>query len=328
MDRFKELATFANVARMGSLSAAARGEGLTPAMIGRRIDQLEGRLGVKLFTRSTRRVTMTSEGERFLEEVERIILDLDTAEASLAEETKSAKGRLIVSVPTAFGRKHIAPHMPKFAKLHPELEITLHMSERIVDLKNERYDLAIRIADMRNADLIAVKLASNQRLLCASPQYVKEFGRPKTLADLVNHRCLLTAMPEGLGDQWYFQQDGKPVAIRVRGYMHCNDGEVLTQWALAGQGIAWRSEWEVNDEIRRGRLVNLLPEHAAQGNHIYAVYPDRKHLAAKVRVFIEFLKGEFGDRPYWEQAQHAEQSDERQVASVKVRKLAEAALTR
>ncbi len=300
MDKFKELSTFANVAKLGSLSAAARDEGLTPAMIGRRIDQLEGRLGVKLFTRSTRQVTLTPEGERFLEEVDRIMADLEGAEASLAAEAKSASGRLIITAPTAFGRRHIAPHLSAFARDHPQLEVTLHVSERIVDLKNERVDLAIRIADLKNADLIAVKLARNHRVVCGSPQYFRENGKPKVLADLQNHQCLVTSTPDGLNDHWQFQDKNKAQTVKVAGQLHCNDGEVLTQWALAGQGLAWRSAWEVNDEIKRGRLVTVLDEFASHGNNIYAVYPDRKHLAAKVRLFIDHLKKIFGDPPYWE----------------------------
>lgn len=300
MDRFKELTTFVEVAQRGSLSAAAREEGITPAMVGRRIDQLEERLGVKLFKRSTRKVTLTPEGATFYEDCHRVLADLRSAEDSLTAGAKSAAGRLIVTAPTAFGRRHIAPHLAGFVAAHPNLSVQLHLSERLVDLKNERFDLAIRIADLKSADLVAVRLARNHRLLVASPGYLKRAGRPKALADLARHNCLVTSTEDGTSDGWHFQERGKPVVVKVAGNLQCNDGEVLTRWALAGEGLALRSAWEVNEEVKRGRLVTVLDEFAAPGNNIYAVFPERRLLPAKVRFFIDHLKQSFGDPPYWE----------------------------
>jgi DNA-binding transcriptional LysR family regulator len=285
MDRFKALQTFIDVAKSESLSSVAREEGVTPAMVGRRIDQLEEQLGVKLFKRSTRKITLTPEGAAFFEDVRNIMNELRTAEESLSVGTKNASGRLIVSAPTAFGRRHIAPHLPAFLAAHPNLDVTLHLSERIVDLKNERVDLAIRIADLKNADLIASR-------------------------DFTRHHCLVTATEAGLSDLWTFREPNdtkadartasKNITIKVAGKLHCNDGEVLTHWSLAGQGLAWRSAWEVSEEIAKGRLVEVLPKFSAPGNDIYAVYPDRKFLPAKVRLFIDYMKAAFGDPPYWE----------------------------
>jgi len=300
MDRFKELTTFVEVAQRGSLSAAAREEGITPAMVGRRIDQLEGRLGVKLFKRSTRKVTLTPEGATFYEDCHRLLDDLRSAEDSLMVGARSASGRLIVTAPTAFGRKHIAPHLPAFISEHPNLSITLHLSERMVDLKNERFDLAIRIADLKSADLIAAKLARNHRVVCGSPTYFKRAGKPRVLADLARHNCLVTSTDEGSADTWSFQEKGKPVSMKVGGNLQCNDGEVLTRWAIAGEGLAWRSAWEVSEEVKRGRLVTVLDEFAVPGNNVYAVYAERRLLPAKVKFFIEFLRKTFGDPPYWE----------------------------
>lgn len=300
MDRFKELTTFIEVAQRGSLSAAAREEGITPAMVGRRIDQLEERLGVKLFKRSTRKVTLTPEGSTFYEDTARILSELRTSEESLTAGAKSAAGRLIVTAPTSFGRKHIAPHLPAFIAEHPNLAITLHLSERLVDLKNERFDLAIRIADLKGADLIASRLARNHRVVCGSPIYFKRAGKPKTLAELARHNCLVTSTEDGVADAWHFQDHGKPVTVKVTGSLQCNDGEVLTRWALAGEGLAWRSAWEVSEEVKRGRLATVLDDHAVPGNNIYAVYPERRLLPAKVKFFIDFLKAKFGDPPYWE----------------------------
>ena len=317
MDRFKALQTFLDVAKSESLSSVARAEGVTPAMVGRRIDQLEEQLGVKLFKRSTRKITLTPEGTAFFEDVRNIMNELRAAEESLSVGAKSATGRLIVSAPTAFGRKHIAPHLPAFTAAHPNLSVTLLLYERIVDLKIERVDLAVRIADLKNADLIASKLARNHRVVVASPDYIKRSGKPMVLADLSKHHCLVTATEAGLADSWTFREPGegtaaksgknesassaKNITVKVSGNLQCNDGEVLTRWALAGQGLAWRSAWEVSEEIDRGRLIEVLPKFAAPGNDIFAVYPDRKFLPAKVRVFIDFMKKTFGDPPYWEQ---------------------------
>ncbi len=331
MDRFKALQTFLDVAKSESLSVVARAEGVTPAMVGRRIDQLEEQLGVKLFKRSTRKITLTPEGTVFFEDVRNILNELRAAEESLSIGAKNATGRLIVSAPTSFGRKHIAPHLPAFLEAHPNLSVTLNLSERLVDLKNERVDLAVRIADLKNADLIASKLARNHRVIVASPDYLKRHGKPQRLDDLAKHNCLITATESGLADSWTFRAldeakvevranakinekiNTKPgteqtVTIKIAGNMHCNDGEVLTRWALSGHGLAQRSAWEVSEEIERGRLIELLPEFAAPGHDIFAVYPDRKFLPAKVRLFIDFLKKTFGDPPYWERqaVQHNE----------------------
>jgi DNA-binding transcriptional LysR family regulator len=300
MDKFKELTTFMEVARCGSLSAAAREEGVTPAMIGRRIDQLEARLNVKLFTRSTRAVTLTDEGTTFLEDAHRIVQELEQAEGQLARGAATVAGRLIISAPTAFGRRHIAPHLPKFVAEHPNVSTTLHLSERLVDMKNERVDVAIRIADLKNADLVAIKLAQNRRVVCATPDYLKRMGKPSTLADLTRHNCLITATEDGISDTWHFQTAGRTESVKVAGRMHSNDGAVLTQWALAGAGLAWRSTWEVSEEIKRGRLVTVLDDLSSNGNNIFAVFPERRHLPGKVRAFIDFLKATFGSPPYWE----------------------------
>lgn len=300
MDRLKALQTFIDVAKTESLSAVARDEGVTPAMVGRRIDQLEEQLGVKLFKRSTRKITLTPEGVAFHDDVRNILNELRAAEESLTAGARSATGRLIVSAPTAFGRKHIAPHLPAFVAAHPNLNVTLHLSERIVDLKNERVDLAIRIADLKNADLIATKLAANHRVIVGSPEYFKRHGKPLTLSDLAKHNCLVTATEEGLADGWAFRDGARNLTVKVGGHLHCNDGEVLTRWAIGGHGLAWRSAWEVSEEIDKGRLVEVLPKFAAPGHDIFAVYPDRKFLPAKVRLFIDFMKKTFGDPPYWE----------------------------
>ncbi|MBL8511342.1 MAG: LysR family transcriptional regulator, partial [Betaproteobacteria bacterium] len=308
MDHLKVLQTFLDVAKSESLSVVAREEGITAAMVGRRVDQLEDKLGVKLFKRSTRKITLTPEGTTFFEHVQGILNELHAAEEAISVGAKNASGRLIISAPTAFGRKHIAPHLPDFIKTYPNLSVTLLLSERLVDLKNERVDLAIRIADLQNADLIATKLARNHRVVVASPSFIEKFGAPTTLSELAKYNCLITATEAGLSDTWTFRdmrnvENGQQsIGIKVAGHLHCNDGEVLTRWTLAGHGLAWRSTWEVSEEIKKGRLVEVLPQYAIAGNDIYAVYADRKFLPAKVKLFIEYIKAQFGAPPYWETA--------------------------
>ena len=243
---------------------------------------------------------LTPEGTTFYEDCHRLLDELRSAEDALTVGAKNASGRLIVTAPTAFGRKHIAPHLSAFIAEHPNLAITLHLSERLVDLKNERFDLAIRIADMKSADLIAAKLARNHRVVCGSPAYFKRAGKPRALAELPRHNCLVTSTEDGVSDTWSFQDKGRQVPVKVAGNLQCNDGEVLTRWAISGEGLAWRSAWEVSEEVKRGRLVTALDDYAVPGNNIYAVYPERHLLPAKVKLFIEFLRKTFGDPPYWE----------------------------
>jgi DNA-binding transcriptional LysR family regulator len=296
----KALTTFIEVAKASSLSAVARDEGVTPAMVGRRIDQLEESLGVKLFKRSTRKITLTPEGASFRDDVTEVLNDLKAAESSLTVGARNASGRLIITAPTAFGRKHIAPHIPAFLQQNPNLDVTLMLTERVVDLKNEPVDLAIRIADMRNVDLVATKLARNRRCVVGSPDYLKRNGKPTAINELHFHRCLITSTEDGLADAWSFRDGNRNLTQRVSGVMHCNDGEVLTQWAKSGHGLAWRSSWEVSEDLDKGRLVEVLSKFAAPGNDIYAVYAGRKYQPAKVRLFIEFLKSTYGETPYWE----------------------------
>src|ERR1044071_4352326 len=236
MDRFKELTTFVDVAQRGSLSAAAREEGITPAMVGRRIDQLEERLRGELFKRPSRTGKLTPQGSTLYDDCTRILTELRASEDALTAGARTASGRLIVTAPTAFGRRHIAPHLASFIAEHPNLAITLHLSERMVDLKNERFDLAIRIADMKSADLIAAKLARNHRVVCGSPAYFKRAGKPKTLAELNRHNCLVTSTEDGVADTWSFQDKGRQVAVKVGGNLQCNHGEVLRRWAISGEG--------------------------------------------------------------------------------------------
>ncbi|MEO8839915.1 MAG: LysR family transcriptional regulator, partial [Herbaspirillum sp.] len=265
MSQFKQLSTFVEVAAKGSLSAAARAEGVAPAMIGRRLDALEERLGVKLLQRTTRKLVLTNEGNAFLEDCQRILAELADAEAAVSERSVHATGHLAISAPAGFGRQHVAPLIPSFLAEHQDVSLTLHLNDRVVDLIGEGVDVAIRIAALSDSSMIGVKLADNKRVLVAAPAYIQRHGAPTSLNDLAQHNCLAMSS-DGSQRGWTFRQNGKNVTLKVTGNMECNDGAVLHDWALIGKGIAWRSIWEVGTAIEAGQLVTLLDEFAAPGN--------------------------------------------------------------
>lgn len=298
MDKFRQISTFVEVVARGSLSAAARAEGIAPAMIGRRLDALESRLGVKLLQRTTRRLALTDEGAAFLEDCQRILAELDDAESTVSERSLRATGHLLVSAPAGFGRQHVAPLVPSFLSEHRELTVNLNLTDRIVDLIGEGVDIAIRIASPADSNLVSVKLADNHRVVVGSPAYLKRHGTPQTLADLGKHQCLAISS-EGSQRGWTFQDKGRIVTLKVAGSMVCNDGAVLHDWALAGKGLAWRSMWEVAEQIEARRLVTVLDQHAAPGNDIYAVFAQRRHLPLRIRAFVDFLRRAYDRTDYW-----------------------------
>jgi DNA-binding transcriptional LysR family regulator len=298
MGKFREISTFVEVVARGSLSAAARAEGIAPAMIGRRLDALEGRLGVKLLQRTTRRLALTDEGAVFLEDCQRILAEMEEAESAVAERSGHAKGHLLVSAPAGFGRQHVAPLLPSFLAEHREVTINLNLNDRIVDVVGEGVDVAIRIASLSDSNLVGVKLADNARVVVASPGYLKRHGTPRTLDDLARHNCLAISS-EGSQRGWTFRDNGKTVTLKVPGNMVCNDGEVLHDWALGGRGLAWRSMWEVGAQIAAGKLVTVLDQYAAPGNDIYAVFAQRRHLPLRIRAFVDFLRRAYAEPSYW-----------------------------
>jgi len=298
MGKFREISTFVEVVARGSLSAAARAEGIAPAMIGRRLDALEGRLGVKLLQRTTRRLALTDEGAAFLEDCQRILAEMEEAESAVAERSGHAKGHLLVSAPAGFGRQHVAPLLPSFLAEHREVTVNLNLNDRIVDVVGEGVDVAIRIASLSDSNLVGVKLADNARVVVASPGYLKRHGTPRTLDDLARHNCLAISS-EGSQRGWTFRDNGKTVTLKVPGNMVCNDGEVLHDWALGGRGLAWRSMWEVGAQLAAGKLVTVLDQYAAPGNDIYAVFAQRRHLPLRIRAFVDFLRRAYAEPNYW-----------------------------
>lgn len=292
MDQFKQLTTFVAVANKGSLTAAAVIEGIAPAMVGRRLDALEERLGVRLLLRTTRKLSLTPEGASFLEDCLRILSELESAQAAVSAGSLKAKGHLIVTAPAGFGRAYIAPLAAGFQAQHPDIHITLDLSDRVVDLVNEQVDCAVRIGELQDSRLIAVRLADNERVVVGSPAYLQRAGIPKNPSELSRHNCL--AFSAG-GSQrgWLLRNPKNLETIKVSGSMQSSDGSVLRDWAMAGQGLAWRSWWEVGSDVQAGQLQTVLDTYAAPHNGVFLVYPERKHMPPRLRLWQHYLKNHF-----------------------------------
>ncbi|MFZ3127591.1 MAG: LysR substrate-binding domain-containing protein, partial [Rhodoferax sp.] len=264
---------------------------------------LEERLGVKLLLRTTRRITLTHEGSAFLEDCQRLLADLANAEASVSAGGVKASGHLRITAPAGFGRRLVAPLIPRFRELHPEVTISLNLSDRVVDIAGEGYDCAVRVGDMPDSSLVSVRLADNRRLCVATPAYLARHGTPQHPSELVRFHCLTLSSDASQTRGWAFNirkdQGAEVVHLKPAGPMDCSDGQVLHDWCLAGFGIAWRSTWEVEAEIAAGALVAVLEDFAAPPNGIYAVFPQRKHLPLRVRLWIDFLKQHYGAPGFW-----------------------------
>jgi DNA-binding transcriptional LysR family regulator len=296
MDKLAELDVFARVVAAGSMSAAARELGLSPPVISKRIKALEERLGTRLLQRTTRQLALTEAGKGFHERITTILAAVDEAEAWVSRRAAVARGTLKVSAPTSFGRLHIAPHLLAFMQRYPDILVDLSLSDAFVDVVGEGYDVAIRIADMADTSLVAKRLAPNHRVLCAAPEYLAAMGQPASLEALARHRLLLHN-----GDTWRLEGPEGPVSVRVDSAVRTNSSEVVREAVLTGIGIALRSTWDVGPDIRDGRLQVVLPAyHASSRVAVWAVYPSRRHLAQKVRVFMDFLAERYGPVPYWD----------------------------
>ena len=306
MDKLKQLETFVSVATRGSLTAAALAEGVAPAIMGRRLDALEERLGVKLLVRTTRRITLTHEGSAFLEDCQRLLADLANAEASVSAGGVKASGHLRITAPAGFGRRHVAPLVPRFRELHPEVTLSLNLSDRVVDLTAEAVDCAVRVGDLPDSSLVSVRLADNRRLCVATPAYLRQHGRPQHPQDLSRFDCLTLSSDASQTRGWAFSvpkgEGTELVYVKPQGPLDCSDGQVLHDWCLRGLGIAWRSTWEVESEVAAGTLASVLDDFAAPPNGIYAVFAHAKHLPLRVRLWIDFLKHHYGQPGYWQAA--------------------------
>jgi DNA-binding transcriptional LysR family regulator len=307
MDKFKAVESFISVATRGSLTAAANAEGVAPAIMGRRLDALEEHLGVKLLVRTTRRISLTHEGSAFMEDCQRLLIDFANAEASVSAGGVKASGHLRITAPAGFGRRHVAPLVPLFRELHADVTISLNLSDRVVDLAAEGFDCAVRVGDMPDSSLVSVRLADNRRLCVATPTYLRQHGTPTHPQDLSKFACLTLSADASQTRGWAFKvpkgEDFELIHLKPGGPLNCSDGQVLHDWCLAGYGIAWRSIWEVEAEIASGALVPVLEDYAALANGIYTVFPQRKHLPLRVRLWIDFLKYHYSQAGFWKGAQ-------------------------
>jgi DNA-binding transcriptional LysR family regulator len=288
-----DLAFFATLVKEGTLSAAARELDVSPPAVSKRLAQLERRLGVRLLNRTTRRVSLTAEGEVYAEVGRRILSEVEELEQRIGSARAAPRGQLRVNATLGFGRIYVAPVVSAFRRRYPEVEVLLQLTDRPVNLTDEAFDVGIRFGELPDARIVARKIANNRRLLCASPKYLDLRGRPATPNDLTRHDCIVLRQNDSAYGVWKLRRGRQSESVKVRGPLSSNDGSVVLAWALDGHGILMRADWEVADHLRSGRLELVLPEYALPPADIHAVYPERHHLSARVRVFVDFLVERF-----------------------------------
>jgi len=286
---------FVQAVRSGSLSAAGRVLGLSPAVASKRLARLEERLGVRLLQRSSRRLALTREGAIFVERCAAILADVDAAEAAVSAGRDEARGMLRVSAPVALGRRWVGPVVERFTASHPAVAVHLSLTDAVVDLIDGGLDLAVRIGELPDSRLVSRRLADNRRVVCAAPAYLRRRGRPRTPADLREHDCLLLSRQAEASVEWSFEEDGAAVSIQPHARLLSDNGEQVHAWALAGRGLQRRSIWDVADDLAAGRLVEVLARHASRAAPIHAVYPSRRFLPAKTRLFVDLLAAAFAE---------------------------------
>ena len=288
---------YVRVVATGSLSAAARGFGLSPAMVSKRLSRLEERLGVRLLQRTTRKVAMTDVGRAFYERAVGILRDIEETERAISGSAKATGGLLKVSAPTSFGRMHLAPHLKPFLDDHPDVRLQLDLTDDLVDLIAEGVDVAIRITAPVEGPLAAHRLAPNHRVLCATPGYLEAHGEPSTLGDLARHRLLAAATQT----PWRLEGPGGTVLTPVDSVLLTNSSEVVREAILAGVGIGLRSTWDVSDALSSGRLRVVLPDYRGAADvGVYALHPATRLVSPNVTAFIDYLTGLYGPQPYWD----------------------------
>jgi LysR family transcriptional activator of dmlA len=296
MNAITDIAFFLEVVKAGSLSGAAQELGISTAAVSRRLASLEARLGIRLMNRTTRRATVTHEGELYLAEGKKILSELADLEQRLSSAKAVPKGLLRVNATFGFGRQFIAPAVADFAVLYPEVEVQLQLTDRPVNIVDEGFDVCIRFGEIPNAQITSKRIASNRRLLCASPAYLERFGTPVSPADLQRHRCIVIRESDATYGTWHLHSGSTQVPLKVRGPVSTNDGESALSWALSGLGILLRSEWNVASHLRSGRLQEILSDWKLPAADIHVVYPMKNNLSAKVRAFVSHLDKHF--EPY------------------------------
>nr|WP_308633466.1 LysR substrate-binding domain-containing protein [Massilia sp. YIM B02443] len=293
-DLASHLEFFVLLARHGNLSAAARALDLTPPAATKRLAQLEEGLGVRLVNRTTRTSSLTPEGETYLHYATRILAELREMEDAVAATRSVPRGRLTVNASLGFGRTAIAPIVSSFAARYPQVEVQLDLSDRPVDLVADGVDLAIRFGAPPDQRLVARRIMSNRRFLCAAPRYLERHGTPARLADLTAHQCIIHRQNDEAHGVWRLEHEGHIETVKVQGRLASNDGDIALGWALDGHGILMRSEWDLARYVDSGRLAVVLPQYVQPAADLFVVYPNRQHQSARTRVFIDFLVEQLG----------------------------------
>ena len=288
-----DLSFFNLLARQPSLAAAAQQLDVTPPAVSRRLAALEHRLGVRLLNRTTRRLSLTPEGERYLEDGEQILREIDQLERTLGASRETPRGLLRINATFGFGRRHLAPAISEFARRYPDIEVILQLTDRPLDLTEHAMDIGIRFGPPPDARVLARRIADNRRLPCAAPSYLAARGLPGSPRELLEHDCIVIRENRTAFNHWQLTDGQQQLTVKVRGRLATNHGEVAVDWALAGHGIILRSEWDIAGELESGRLQGILAPWTGVSADIHAIYPQRHHLSAKVRVFIDFLADRF-----------------------------------
>lgn len=297
MDKFQEMSAFAAVVDAGSFVRAADALGLSKTAVSRLVSELEARLGARLLHRTTRRLSLTEAGEVFHDRCRQLLDGVAEAEAELSTHTGEVIGRLKVNVPFSFGLLHLAPLWPTFMARHPRVVLDVTLSDRFVDLVDEGYDLAVRIARLPASSLVSRQLTTTRMILCASPQYLREHGTPEQPEDLAAHAVISYTLL-ATGEQWELQGPDGPVSVKVSPRMRTNNGDTCCAAALQHQGIIFQPSFMVAEHLASGALVQVLPGYRSADVGVYAIYPTRKHLTPKVRALIDFLAEALRDPPW------------------------------
>ncbi len=295
-DITSDLAFFVLLARYESLSAAARALDLTPPAATRRLAQMEEKLGVRLVNRTTRTVSLTAEGETYLEHATRILAQVQEMEDAVSSSSAAPRGLLRVNATLGFGRTTIAPLVSKFANRYPDVEVQFEVTDRPIDLVEHGFDLAIRFGELPDKRLNARRIMSNRRFLCASPAYLERHGTPVNAADLASHHCIVHRQNDDAYGIWRFVHDQHSAAVKVHGMLSSNDGDIVLGWALDGHGILIRSEWDLAKYLESGRLKIVLPDFVLPDADLFVYYPTRQNQPARARAFIDFLVEQFEPR--------------------------------
>lgn len=292
-DLASSLEFFVLLARHGNLSAVARMLDLTPPAATKRLAQLEARLGVRLVNRTTRSISLTPEGETYLHYATRILADVREMEDVVSSSRSVPKGLLRINATLGFGRTAIAPIVSEFAARHPHVDVQLDVTDRPIDLVESGVDLGIRFGALPDQRLVARRVLSNRRFLCAAPRYLAQHGEPASLKDLERHQCIIHRQNEDAYGVWRFTRNGRADTVKVHGALSSNDGDIVLNWALDGHGILIRSEWDLAKYLESGRLRVVLPDFILPSADLFVYYPSKRNLSARTRAFIDFLMARF-----------------------------------